>query len=203
MFKRKTTTEQLQEVDIKIADAQARREALAKERDEVLPEACTGDAEATKVADRADKALIDTEHLLERLHISRALLASRADADAVATRKAEAASRIKAAKRIAAHRLDLLAELEQATANVASLIEAINGAGLELMQVAQQKPRFDLHPANPGSTLNAIRVGMYGQGMRWVLERNKPMQDTLPTMTEAVAALDADFIAHAESITHD
>lgn len=199
----KSTAEKLQDVDTQIAEAQARRLALATERDNALPEAVTGDAEAGKTADKADKALQDTERQLERLHISRAMLANRAEAEATATRKAEAAARIKAAKRIAARRLDLMAELESTTATAARLIAEINAAGVEMMNVARQRPRFDLHPANPGSTLNAIRVGMYGQGLRWVLERNKPMQDTLPTMVAAVAKLDADFLKQAEGVTHE
>lgn len=199
----KSTAEKLQDVDIQIADAQARRAALAAERDNALPEAVTGDAEASKTADKADKALADTERQLERLHISRAMLANRAEAEAAATRKAEAAARLKAAKRIAARRLDLLAELDATTAKAADLIAEINAAGVEMMNVAMQRPRFDMHPANPGSTLNAIRVGMYGQGLRWVLERNKPLSDTVPTMTEAVAKLDADFLKQAEGVTHE
>lgn len=199
----KTTTEKLQTVEAQIEEAQARRLALAAERESKLPDAVSGDADAAKAVDRIDKMLDDMERRLSTLHDGHAALTARQEAEAAATRHAEAQARIKAAKRIAARRLDLLAELEQATAQVAELIAEINTAGVEMMAVAYQRPRFDMHPANPGSTLNAIRVGMYGQGMRWVLERNKPMQDTLPTMAEAVAKLDEDFIANAERTTHD
>lgn len=198
----KSTAEKLQDVETQIADAQARRQALATERDNALPEAVTGDPEAGKTADKADKALADTERQLERLHISRAMLANRAEAEAVATRKAEAAARLKAAKRIAARRLDLLAELEQATAKVADLIAEINLAGVEMMNVAMQRPRLDIHPANPASTENAIRVAMHKQGLRWAVN-NWPMQDTIPTMAEAVAKLDGDFLKQAEGVAHE
>lgn len=196
----KSTTEKLQTVEAQIEEAQARRLALATERDNALPEAVTGDPEAGKTADKADKALQDTERQLERLHISRAMLANRAEAEAVATRKAEAAARLKAAKRIAARRLDLLAELETTTAKAAALIAEINAAGVEMMNVAM-RPRLDIHPANPASTENAIRVAMHKQGLRWAV-KEKPMQDTIPTMAEAVAKLDGD-LKQAEGITHE